>query len=66
MGNSKGILSPKERDELLIRIDERTLCLPDLRKEVATNSAWRKGITTAFTVVWAVVVAWLARLQGLF
>jgi len=66
MGNSKGILSPKERDELLIRIDERTLSLPALQREVATNAAWRKGITTAFFIVWALVLSWLARLQGLF
>ena len=66
MSISKGILSPRERDELLIRIDERTLCLPDMRKEVAANSAWRKGITTVFFVIWAVVLSWLARLQGLF
>jgi len=66
MGNSKGILSPRERDELLIRIDERTLCLPDIRKEIAANTAWRKGITTVFAVAWAFIIGWVARIQGLF
>ena len=66
MGNSRGILSPRERDELLIRIDERTLCLPTIQEAVSNNTAWRKGITGVFALVWAMVLSWLARLQGLW
>lgn len=56
MSNTRGILSPKERDEKLIRIDERTKSLPDLCEQVQGNTAWRKALFGFMLVLFASII----------